>query len=136
MELLNSLLIKVITKFTQSPDCSLLPQAAASRNADTGYKQILPTADSTSRKKPTKVEIQIQSWKFFPNPTNDFLNVEIEGNVKEIFITDVAGKIILRKEPSGKRTVFNFLNYPTGIYFLKFHTGEKWESGKFVVNKI
>jgi hypothetical protein len=122
VELLNGLLTKLITRFTQTTDCRPVPVNAAG----TAYAELPGTGGIANGKR---------SWNYFPNPTRGILNVTFGGEVKEFFVTDVTGKIILRATPdSGKATV-NLHNYPTGIYFVKVPQGEAWETGRFVLNR-
>ncbi len=55
--------------------------------------------------------------------------------MKEFFVTDVTGKIILRATPAGGKATVNLHNYPTGVYFVKVPQGDAWETGRFVLNR-
>jgi hypothetical protein len=55
--------------------------------------------------------------------------------VKEFFVTDVTGKVLLRATPAAGKALVNLRNYPTGIYFVKVPLGDGWETGRFVLNR-
>ena len=74
-------------------------------------------------------------WKYYPNPTSEAIHIEVDKGTKEIFITDVTGKIIIRKELQEKPTRISMLDYPNGIYFIRLNTGKKWETAKFLVSR-
>jgi hypothetical protein len=122
VELLNGLLTKLITRFTQTTDCRPVPVNAAG----TAYAELPGTGSVPNGKR---------SWHYFPNPTREILNLTFGGEVKEFFVTDITGKIILRATPAGGKATVNLHNYPTGIYFVKVKQGEAWETGRFVLNR-
>ncbi len=122
VELLNGLLTKLITRFTQTTDCRPVPVNAAG----TAYAELPGTGAITNGKR---------SWNYFPNPTRETLNLTFGGEVKEFFVTDITGKIILRATPAGGKATVNLHNYPTGIYFVKVQQGDAWETGRFVLNR-
>ena len=122
VELLNGLLTRLITRFTQTTDCGPVPVNAAG----TAYAEGAGKGEGTPGKR---------SWGYFPNPTRETLNVTFTGKVEEFFVTDVTGKIILRATPAGGKAVVNLRNYPTGIYFVKVQGGDGWETGRFVLNR-
>jgi len=75
------------------------------------------------------------AWKYYPNPTSDILHVEWEGAIKELLVTDVTGKVVLRTVPSHHQAAVQLSNFPTGIYFVRFFTGKKWEQARFLVRR-
>ena len=75
------------------------------------------------------------SWTCYPNPTPDILHVELEGEIQELFVTDVTGKIVLRAVPTHHKAAVELGRFPTGVYFLTFFTGQKWEKARFLVSR-
>ncbi len=122
VELLNGLLTRLITRFTQTTDCGPVPVNAAG----TAYAELPGTEAGTPGKR---------SWGYFPNPTRETLNVTFTGEVKEFFVTDLTGKVLLRATPAGGRVVVDLRGYPTGVYFVKVQGGKGWETGRFVLNR-
>lgn len=133
VELLNTLLVKLIVQFSYSTDCSA-QKAAMPTQIDTIAQQYSNDKDSLSKKNARESENRKYGWSYFPNPTPDLINVEMDSNVKELFVTDVTGKIILRAVPTQNKATISMANYSSGMYFLRFHSGKKWETGKFFVS--
>jgi hypothetical protein len=143
VELLNSLLIKVISKFTQVNTCEQAGKAFMSVKDTVNAKIVNAStyvSDSTSvtlanARKDAEIDEQSETykWKYYPNPTSEAIHIEAEKGTKEIFITDVTGKIIIRKELQEKPTSISMLDYPNGIYFIRLNTGKKWEIARFLV---
>jgi hypothetical protein len=130
VERLNTLLVKLITKYAYVADCRPSPVRPA--GALSGHYQ--PAGDTAAVTTTTK-QGDKYAWKCYPNPTSDVLHVEIEGTVNELFITDVTGKVMLRVAPASPKATIQLGGFPTGIYFLKFFTGRKWEQAKFLVSR-
>jgi hypothetical protein len=74
--------------------------------------------------------------KLYPNPAIDFVNLEIDGKVKDIFIADENGKIIKRINliEESKITI-EIRDLAIGVYFLKVFNGEQFKHSKFIVLK-
>lgn len=130
VERLNTLLVKLITKYAYVADCR--PSPARPAGALAGHYQ--PAGDTAAVTTTTK-QGDRYAWKCYPNPTSDVLHVEMEGTVNELFITDVTGKVMLRVAPASPKATIQLGSFPTGIYFLKFFTGKKWEQAKFLVSR-
>lgn len=71
---------------------------------------------------------------FYPNPANDYLQVESKNNT-EIFIYDLSGKIILQQTTSRGKTIIPILNLSNGNYFIRFVSEEKSQIKKLSVLK-
>jgi hypothetical protein len=65
----------------------------------------------------------------FPNPTNDILNIEIEGKVAEIIqVMDITGRVFYKVEnPVDQKISVDLTGLPVGIYLveLKFRNSEE-----------
>lgn len=143
VRLLNNLLFRTIYQFTYLPPCL----AEKSDLADTLVvfdpstdknvnKDIIPSNEQNIEDKPFDREDLI-GWKYYPNPTSGILNIEVRGDIKELFVCDVSGKIIYRIENSSQRQItINLSDYPNGIYFIRYeYAPNEWVSGKFVIAK-
>ncbi|GAB3838323.1 carboxypeptidase-like regulatory domain-containing protein [Hymenobacter jeollabukensis] len=128
VELLNSLLFRLIVQYAYSPDCQP-PKAKALSN------QHHPAPDTAKVTASAPRRGKGYAWKCYPNPTPDILHVELEGGITELFVTDVTGKIVLREAPAHNKATIQLGSFPTGIYFLTFYTGKKWEKAKFLVSR-
>ena len=61
-----------------------------------------------------------QDLSIYPNPAKDFIHIVMPGDAKEVFISDITGKEVLRENASGnKKLVIDLRNIPAGLYI--FH---------------
>ncbi len=81
----------------------------------------------------------LQSTDFFehitiyPNPTNDFLNVEVEDiKTKTIELINNLGQIVLKLKTEEKRTQLDISSLSNGIYFLKIQNQQAQKTFKVV----
>ncbi|WP_426479247.1 T9SS type A sorting domain-containing protein [Chryseobacterium sp. CBSDS_008] len=117
VEKLNDLLLRLILQRSVLPECS-----AGISN------------DHTNKKMEKEIDSQADSKTvIFPNPTTGLLQIKTRKSVGELFVYDLAGKIIMRKEklPEGKNTI-DVTSYPQGIYLLRIHTNDLWETFKII----
>lgn len=63
----------------------------------------------------------------YPNPASDFITIINSENkiLSTIFIKDVCGKIVLRKNSSGIKTIIDLRKLNSGIYFVVVETENK-----------
>ncbi len=138
VELLNDVFIRLINQYLTIPDCKEDIVYNEEETQDTSYiaGNNIPedtisagTTDAThinNLTNPGKI-------KYYPNPTVDILNIEISGNMKEMFLADVSGKILQRFDINNKNTFrINLSKYPSGIYFIQYQNGELWQTGKII----
>lgn len=58
--------------------------------------------------------------KVYPNPTSDFVNIEINtSKISEIKIFTITGKTIFKEKINDSKIEFNFKDYPSGVYFIE-----------------
>lgn len=71
---------------------------------------------------------QVVDVDVFPNPTSDFINVWLDGNIiisgLEINIVDVTGKIIQTQQLSGNSKKIDVRNLRSGIYFIQIESDD------------
>lgn len=114
VELLNGLLQRLIGQFLYATAC------------DT---QTLPAID-------TRQVGNVLQVKLFPNPTNGQFTIESTHALKDIYIADFTGKILMRLSDQGKTGQWrvDIGKYPSGVYFVKYLTEEgKWGAEKVVL---
>jgi hypothetical protein len=125
VEKLNALLVRLIMKFTLTPDCQ--PQAvAATTTQPVRYTEQGLPADTTNVP---------AAFRFFPNPTRDYLTIEHERSIEELFVMDITGKVLMRETPRAATTRLDMQPYPTGTYLFRFSAVNTWQSGRFVLNR-
>jgi hypothetical protein len=114
VELLNNLLQRTIAQYLYAKDCS-------------GTDMLQPD---------TRQPGNILSVKLYPNPTNGRFTIETKNDLKEIFITDFTGKILMRLQAADKkgRWQVDIGHYPAGAYLVKYVTMDnKWGAEKIVL---
>lgn len=119
VEKLNDLLLRLILQRAVLPECS-----AGISN------------DNINKKMEKEIDSQIDiKTVLFPNPTKGQMQIKTRKPIEELFIYDLAGKIIMRKEklPEGKNTI-DLTSYPQGIYLVRIHTNDLWETFKVIKN--
>jgi hypothetical protein len=117
VELLNGLLQRLIGQFVYAKDCS---------------KEDAKQMEQQDTRQPAN----IFSVKIYPNPTEGRFTIESKKDIKEIFIADFTGKILMRLSAADRkgRWQVDISNYPSGIYFVKYITADnKWGAQKVVL---
>lgn len=119
VEKLNDLLLRLILQRAILPECS------------TGISN-----DHINKKMEKEIDSQIDSKTvLFPNPTKGQMQIKTRKSIEELFVYDLAGKIIMRKEklPEGTNTI-DLTSYPQGIYLVRINTNDQWETFKIIKN--
>lgn len=117
VELLNGLLQRVIGQFLFAKDCS---------------KDETEQVQQPDIKQPDNV----LAVKLYPNPTNGRFTIESKKDIKEIYITDFTGKILMKLSAVDKkgRWQVDIGNYPSGVYLVKYITTDnKWGAEKIIL---
>ena len=114
VEFLNSLLERIIRQMVIADKCPEQKEVDIFKNTPRNIEDIRITAD------PAKRSVIIES----------------KVHLKEIFIADITGKILIRLESGEKQTKWN-VNlgaYPNASFLLKYITvDDQWGAGKFVL---
>lgn len=119
VEKLNDLLLRLILQRAILSECS-----AGISN------------DHINKKMEKEIDSQIDSKTvLFPNPTKGLIQIKTRKSIEELFVYDLAGKIIMRKEKlsEGKNTI-DLTSYPQGIYLVRINTNDQWETFKIIKN--
>ncbi len=138
VELLNDVFIRLINQYLTIPDCENDIVYNQNEIQDTSYiaDTFIPkdTASTDTSDITTIENSEIPGKvKYYPNPTVDLLNIEITGTMKEMFLADVSGKILQRFDTENKNTFrISLSKYPSGIYFIQYQNGERWQTGKII----
>ncbi|MBL7742532.1 MAG: carboxypeptidase-like regulatory domain-containing protein [Chitinophagaceae bacterium] len=116
VELLNTLLQRLISQFLYAKDCHV------------------------DEKAQMPVEIRqpenVYAVKLYPNPTNGRFTIESKKDIKEMFIADFTGKMLMRLGDADKkgRWQVDIGNYPSGVYLVKYITADNtWGAEKVVL---
>jgi Secretion system C-terminal sorting domain len=75
------------------------------------------------------------AFHFFPNPSNDNLNISLSNDSEtKIEITDLNGRLLLSKQISGSSTTIDVKELPSSLYQLHLQQGNKTSITKFIKN--
>nr|WP_314498443.1 T9SS type A sorting domain-containing protein [uncultured Chryseobacterium sp.] len=118
VEKLNDLLLRLILQRSTLPECS--------NGISNNY---------LNKKLETELGNQIDSKVIiYPNPTKGLISVKTKKAVDELFVYDLAGKIILRKEKLTDNESIDLTAYPQSIYLLRLRFNDQWETFKIIKN--
>jgi hypothetical protein len=120
VELLNDLMKRIITSYTYVPECS-------DEQEDPEVYDSLFVQDDQHQ---DEVE-----WSFWPNPTRGQIQIKVDRDIDEMFLTDLTGKILERYTNIERDRILrrDLSQYPKGIYLLTFALDEKVVTGKVVL---
>jgi Secretion system C-terminal sorting domain len=116
VEMLNNLLQRLISQTLYVPVCSAEPAL-----------QTTPF---------TKIPGNVLKVKISPNPTAGRIVIKSNKPLKEIFIADFTGKILMRLTANAKQEKWetDLGQYPSGTYIVKYITTEnEWGAEKVLV---
>ncbi|MCL4282486.1 MAG: VWA domain-containing protein [Flavobacteriales bacterium] len=136
VESLQGLLVRILKGFTYMPDCDRqIPEL------DLQLPDSLVATPALSDSLATTIDAPADStrirWSFYPNPTTGLLHITADTDIPALYITDLGGKVLqVLKGLKGGRTVEADLGaYATGIYLIRYPVGDRWLSGKVVLQR-
>ncbi|MDT8346529.1 MAG: T9SS type A sorting domain-containing protein [Flavobacteriaceae bacterium] len=77
-------------------------------------------------------EFEQQSFKLFPSPAREILNIESNFQMESVQIYDINGKLLDRISINENTLQLNVINYSTGLYFAKILTSD----GKVITRRF
>lgn len=118
VEKLNDLLLRLILQRATLTECD--------KNSSQNYlnKKLETEAGS-------ETEHQI---KVFPNPTKGPVNIISDMPIDELYVYDLAGKIIMKKEKLSGKSAIDISSYPQSVYLIRAKTEKGWETFKVIKN--
>ncbi len=132
VELLNDLFIRLIDQFTVTPSCRRDEPIAGEEANDNIYNNGEQAVDESN---PDYSDI-VKMINCYPNPTNGALTIDILDSPDEMYLVDIAGKILQRfSNPLPGKTMVDLNSCPTGIYFIKYLAAGKWASRKILLHR-
>ena len=85
---------------------------------------------------PYKVQTSIVKLQLSPNPTRGNLTITANKPIKDMFITDFAGKILMRINTADKQLQWkiNINHFPSSTYVVRYVTNEnEWGTEKIIL---
>lgn len=68
----------------------------------------------------------------YPNPANNFIDIETDLKNCYFSLLDITGKLILREKIYQNKTRIDLSDYSTGLYFIQIQSDDKMTSKKFI----
>lgn len=139
VELLNDLIIRLLKQYTcvepfhetdqevvaVADSIKSIDEAEPVQNEEMKEEELTSTEPGPDRKFRVKA---------FPNPTSGRVTIEHGKKVREIFVTDLSGKILMRVEAERKQAAaIDLSSFPNGLYFLRYANVDHWEYVKVIV---
>jgi hypothetical protein len=118
VELLNDLLVRLITEYTITPDCS--------------GKSAIRTESNTQQQ-------QSPDWQasYFPNPASDQVTFELPSGVQTLTIYDSEGKAVIKLEqPNEGTSPIALRELPAGFYTIRILKDGRQKSGKLLIMRV
>jgi hypothetical protein len=75
------------------------------------------------------------SLRYYPNPTSGLINIVMTGQVSELFLADISGKLLEKYPVKSNEMQIDISAYPSGTYYLQYFLESKWLTGKIVLMK-
>lgn len=69
----------------------------------------------------------------YPNPANDFLRINTNGNLNSIRIMNLVGQIIYESQIQNSNTTINISDFESGVYFIQVETTNGTTTQKIVI---
>jgi len=116
VELLGGLMERIIGQFITARDCG--------------------SDEKTVVQVPARVPENILTVKLYPNPTSGNFVIESNKEIREIYVADFSGKLLMKLGAADKkgRWQVNIGMYPSGTYLVKYVTTDnKWGAEKIVL---
>ncbi len=114
VELLNNLLPRIIQQMIYVSNC----------------------AEQQQQEPPTKIQPNTLKIIATPNPTTGKVNIVSTKPMKDVFVADFTGKILMRLNTNDKQTNWNIniSNFPAGTYIVRYITTEnEWGAERIVL---
>ncbi len=138
VETLNAILVRIVKSYTYMPDCQQnIPDLAL--NIPDSIVSTIQAVDSTDTNavKPDPKALNI-TWSYYPNPTNGMITILPNTDIKELYVSDLSGKVlqILPRLKKDERIQVDLSGYATGIYLIRYlDENNHWLSGKVVLQR-
>lgn len=136
VELLNDLLTRLVVQFARVEGCEPDPKVSQVP-ADTVRQQlpvdstVLLASNDSSVTEPLPLPVD---WRFFPNPTDGPLDIEVRAPALSLFLADANGKL-LRRFGGGESKLtqwqLDLSDFPVGLYLLRVELADgRWLTGR------
>ena len=125
VEFLNDVMVRLINDFCKNSSCEDIEQ----QNDSVADRTTILDKDKTG-------SVTFSTVKFFPNPADAWVTIQLEEAIDEVQILNMNSQLVLQKMSiSEGNTDLNISNIAAGIYIIRFRKGKGIVSGKLVVGR-
>lgn len=138
VETLNAILVRILKSYTYMPDCQQNIPDLDLNIPDSIVSTLQPADSMDSSGVKTDPKTLNITWSYFPNPTNGMITILPNTDIKELYVSDLSGKVlqILPKLKKDERIQVDLSGYATGIYLIRYlDENNHWKSGKVVLQR-
>lgn len=64
-------------------------------------------------------------FKFYPNPTKDYINIKANSQIDEVFVYNIEGRLLYQAKVDTLDTTVNMSAFASGTYFFKIKSADK-----------
>lgn len=133
VEILNDVIIRLITQYTRMPDCNNDKWMKKFKKDQVADNFVPNPYDEDPEEKSDKIKLK-DVMKVYPNPCKGMLNIDINREISELYIVDISGKYLGRYTPAvGDMLNIDMSGYSAGIYFVKAYCQGRWFTEKLIV---
>ena len=80
----------------------------------------------------SNIDIDESTFNLYPNPANDFIDIETDFKNCYFSVFDVTGKLIFKEKIIQNKTRIDLSNYANGLYFIQLQSDKHMISKKFI----
>lgn len=144
VEHMNDLILRLILQYSYYPDCSdyvtekKKEQKELLDKTDKDFTLVDSTQKGTNDvlNDPLAEDEFAENVKIYPNPTRGPVTLEVKGQLTELFLTDITGKVLERYQTSqGDKVSIDIKDNAAGLYFIRYLKDEHWKAGKILLLK-
>ena len=79
-------------------------------------------------------EVENENIKIYPNPANDFINIEINDNHNGNFNISIYNSLGIKVMETSNENTINIEDLPSGMYFINVTTENLNKTKKIIIN--
>lgn len=133
VETLNKLLERIVKSYTYMPNCEQKIPDLNMQYPDSIVQSPQKTDSTDTAQKPILIR-----WSYYPNPTSGIVNILPDSDIKELYLSDLSGKVlqVFTNIKKDQRIQVDLSTYVTGIYLIRYlNEDDNWLSGKIILQK-
>lgn len=78
------------------------------------------------------MKLQKNNFQIFPNPTKDFIKINSENNIQEVYIFDNQGRVLIYKNNLESNSILDLSSLNSGVYFIRIFDGNNFLNQKII----